>query len=145
MWLNLAKLSPTQLEQVRGDPQLLDGIFFEDGEVPDDFQEESDVFGTDYRTLSAIAEAMEIDLEDGESWLSRATGNGIGSELDFEFTYGDGFLLSPDDVKQIASGLAKEPWAEEAGKVDDDENLPGLLRFFAAAARQNRGIVGGIS
>jgi hypothetical protein len=146
MWLNLAKLAPADLEKVREDPQRLDRIFFEEeGEAPTEFDEEKDVFGTDYRTLAAIAEAMEIDLDEGESWLSRATGSGIGAELEFDFTYGPGFVLLPDEVKQVADGLSAEEWAGEALAIDDDENLPGLLRFFVAAAEQRRGIVGGVS
>jgi hypothetical protein len=146
MWLELAKLTPADLEKVRADPQRLDPVFFEEeGEALDELDPEADVFGTDYRTLSAIAEAMEIDLDDGESWLSRATGNGIGSELAFDFTYGPGFLLTPDEVQQVAAGLSAEGWADAAAVEDDDENLPGLLRFFTTAAKQKRGIVGGVS
>jgi hypothetical protein len=146
MWLNLAKLSSEQLELVRLEPQRLDGVFFEeDAGGIDGIDEDADVFGTDYRTLLAIAEALEIDLDDGESWLSRATGNGLGSEIDYEFCYGPGFTMTADEVKQVAAGLAAEPWAEDALGVDDDENLPGLLRFFAKAAEEGKGLVGGVS
>ena len=148
MWLNLVKLAPAELERVKAKPDLLENVFFDDGEVPlAGYSEETDVFGTDYRTLSAIAEAMEDgeSLEDQESWLAKSAGNGIGDDVDYEFTYGSAYALSPDEVKQIAAGFAAEAWYAEIADDDDDENLPGLVRFFATAAKEGKGIIGGVS
>jgi hypothetical protein len=69
----------------------------------------------------------------------------MGSALDFDFCYGPAFGMTPEEVKEVAAGLAAEPWAHEALGVDDDENLPGLLRFFAEAAAEGKGLVGGVS
>ena len=47
--------------------------------------------------------------------------------------------------EQVAEGLAAEPWAADALAIDDDENMPGLLRFFALAMQEGKAVIGGVS
>jgi hypothetical protein len=63
MWLIRAKVDSGLLEAVRVDPQLLAGSLGDENEaVPDGlaagFDAGSDIFEADYRTLSAIADAL---------------------------------------------------------------------------------------
>ena len=165
MWLNLAKISPELLVDVRARPDLLAAVFFGDDSELDGpavdggdhpllakLDPDDDIFGTDYRTLCAVAEAYaavaggSADVEDGESWLSKAT-HGAGELLDYEFCYGAAFVLDPVEVSAVAAGLAAEGWVEDdedtlGAAFDDDENLG---RFYAAATREGKAVVGGIS
>src|SRR5512139_3251716 len=120
MWLNLAKVSPELLTEIRADPELLEAIFFEEDELPDGVSIRFDVFGCDYRTLSAVAEAVAkmedpgADWRDHFVWLSRATGDNEADHLDgYEFTYGPAFTLAPADVRLVAEGMAAEDWSYE--------------------------------
>lgn len=167
MWLSLARIPADQLAAVRADPALVESIFSgEDPWVPG-FDPVGDVFGTRYDDLygmiTAVVEGIpgpaivemdghqvyrtskepDFDLED--SWVAKATGAGIGETVAYEFTYGEAFVLTAAQVKEVAAGLAIEPLAVELAGVDDDRNIPGLIRFYAAAAAQGKAIVGGVS
>jgi len=148
MWLNLVKLTLDDVEKVKAKPNVLDAVFFDGGTSQlASYNEANDVFGTDYRTLSEVGEAMADgeELEEQDTWLAKSVGNGLGDELDYEFCYGPGFVLSPDEVKNVATGFASEAWYADAEAVDDDENIPGLVRFFETAAKEGKGVIGGVS
>jgi hypothetical protein len=182
MWLNLAKVSPELLTEIRAEPDLLDSIFFDEDDLPDGLSLQSDVFGCDYRTLSAIAEFTAEQVQPGVDWreryiwLRRATGDNEADHLvGYEFTYGPAFTLAPTDVQRVAEGLASEEWSyedddedleeldpldatdidedddddfDEGDDEDDDqeyEDFVDLVPFFAAAAREGKAIVGGVS
>src|SRR5262245_29327513 len=112
MWLNLAKITPDLLAQIRTDPQLLDAIFFSTQGLPEPsgFDSERDVYGYDYRIISDIAAARAAG--DGvEDWqvafpaLAAATTDSevVGEPLDsFEFTYGCAVVLTVTEVAQLA-------------------------------------------
>lgn len=134
MWLNYAKLSPSTFEKAKKTPSLVESLFFSEAGAarPADFDSEADVFGEDYRTISAVTEAMD-EAGVPHEWLDKAMGDGAGDELAYEFCYGPGFALSPAEVKTIA---------KELGKEGDGF---GIAEFFAEAAKQGKGIVGGVS
>ena len=131
MWLNLAKVTPALLAEIRERPALLDVLFLDEGaDLPDGFDERRDVFGCDYRTLSAVAEAMAdqerpgADWRDLYPWLRRATGDEGADHLTaYEFTYGPAFLLTVEDVVTVHRGLTEEGWAF----VDDVDDLDAAL------------------
>jgi hypothetical protein len=163
MWLGLAKVNPELFAEIQANPHLLDAIFFDEGDRPAGLDERSDVFGCDYRTLSAVAEACaEVDEADADwrehyGWLARATGENEADHLPgYEFTYGPAFAFMPADVQRLADGLATESWSldeddarELSGTGSDDEekfdDFVDLVPFFAAAASEGKVIVGGIS
>lgn len=119
MWLNLAKVSPDLLADIRVRPDLLDALFFDEaGDPPAGFDPRSDVLGCDYRTLSAVAEGMAAQEEPGVDWrekyvwLRRATGdNEADMVADYEFTYGPAFAFDPATVQAVLDGLNDEGWA----------------------------------
>lgn len=180
MWLTLAKVSPETLRAIQERPQLMDGMFFENDEdgqadpVPADFDPDADVLGTDYRTLTMIAEGLAEHLgspasfEEQDTWLSKAA-HGLGDLLDYDFCYGPAFVLTPAQVAEIALGLAEEEdavqaaggadaadpddeadpdqeiIAQAAADLDDEDDDEDLGVFYAAAAREGKGMVGGVS
>ena len=167
MWLSLAKVNPGLFAEIRANPDLLDAIFFDEGDRPDGLNERSDVFGCDYRTLSAVAEGCAeaeeagTDWREHYAWLARATGEDEADHLPgYEFTYGPAFAFTAADVQRVAEGLAEESWSldeddvrelagtggdEEDGDEPEFDDFIDLVPFFSAAAREGKAIVGGIS
>ncbi len=144
MFLNLAKVSEQTLSKIVESPAMLEALFFEEGaNLPPDYNAEADEFGMDYRSLSALAEAMakEVELEEQDTWIAKALGNAFGKELDYEFCYGGGFYLTPLEVKQVAAGLKEEGWHSDGDDFGDED----IEKFFATAASENKGILGGVS
>jgi hypothetical protein len=167
MWLNLAKVSPALLAEIRTRPDLLDALFFEESSGIEGFDPHADVLGCDYRTLSAIAEAMAghddpaLDWRDQYPGLSRATGEADVEYLDgYEFTYGPAFAIAPEDLPAVLESLVAEDWTyddldeleegdTDAAEADEDDELmygdvEDLVPFFEAAAREGKAVVGGI-
>ncbi|MBB4917512.1 hypothetical protein [Streptosporangium saharense] len=141
MRLMLAKIDPEVLRAVRinGDlvGQILGGSSREDG------------FEDDYLALGVIAEGR-AEAEHGDArwgrcypWLAAATGaDGTDDLPGHTFGYGPPFALDPERVVRVARGLAGEGWGFAAARRDGFE---GLGPFYAAAAREGRAVVGGVS
>ncbi|MFF5207810.1 hypothetical protein [Streptosporangium sp. NPDC000396] len=156
MWLNLAKIDVELLESVQADPDLIGEIFFDDGQAPAGFQPETDMFGDDYRTLDAIAKGR-AETEHGTAewkecypWLAAATGENGENDVDgYEFDYGPAFVLDPGQVAAVAQGLMGEGWGFSTAQRDTAdgayEGFEDLGPFYAAAAREGKAIVGGVS
>ncbi|WP_157968562.1 hypothetical protein [Streptomyces geranii] len=130
MRLKLARIGPALLEAmreaVRPTPGLVGDLSFH---------------GYDYRVLDAVAEGR-AEAEEGTAdwrtaypWLARATGHGCATVEGYEFGYGPAFVLTPDEVRQVADGLRAEGWA---GAFED------LDPFFAAAAAEGEAVIGGV-
>lgn len=142
----MAKISPDLLAILRARPALTERLF--DG--PDDaapltgFDPDRDAFGSDYRILSAIAEAIQAEhppFAEERSWLSYAV-HGTDDTLDVELGYGPAFVLDPAEVARLAAGQT-----DDAGHADPEHDGPdaegdgGIDDFFAAAAREGRAII----
>lgn len=155
MWLKLAKIDVELLESVRANPGLI-GTIFDSGQAPAGFHRGADVFGCDHRILSAVAEARaEAEHETAQwrkccPWLAAATGeNGQNDVEGYEFGYGPAFVLDPGQVTAVAQGLTGEGWGFGAARRDAaegaHEGFEDLGPFYAAAAREGKAIVGGVS
>ncbi|MEV8635739.1 hypothetical protein AB0395_29195 [Streptosporangium sp. NPDC051023] len=160
MWLNLVKVDAGLLEAVRADPALIGAIVFDDGQAPVGFRRETDVFGDDYRTLGAVAEGR-AEAEHGTTrwrgcypWLAAATGEDGENDVEgYESGYGPAFILDPGQVAVVAQGLMGEGWGFGAARPDAAggtheggyEGFEDLGPFYAAAAREGRAVVGGVS
>jgi hypothetical protein len=149
MWLNLAKISPELMREIRERPELIEVLFF-DEDLPG-FDSERDVYGYDYRLLNDIADGRakaegETDWRTVYTWMAEATGES-GAELEgYEFAYGPAFLLDPSRVARVAKGLMGEGWGFKARSQHADyEEFDDLGPFFAAAVREGKAVVGGIS
>jgi hypothetical protein len=170
MWLNLAKVSPDLLAEIRARPDLFDRLFFEDESgLPDGVTARTDILGCDYLTINALAESLAresgVDPEwrTGLPWLARAVGDDPPHAIDeYEFCYGSGFYVEPGEVAAIRDGLISEGWptpddlADDDADEDDDaveeaedayeyDDFVHLIPFFDAAAREGKAIVGGVS
>ncbi|MFE9658417.1 hypothetical protein [Streptomyces sp. NPDC005955] len=155
MWLHLVKVTPSLLEEVRTRPSVLDALFFR-GEARPGFRPVADSFGHDHRTLRELAEDR-ARVEHGAGywptafpWLARAVGRGCAVVEGYGFRHGPAFVLPPDEVGQVAQGLAAERWSRTVRASDWDEgreerDLDDLVPFFAAAGATGRAVVGGVN
>ncbi|MFF4273633.1 hypothetical protein [Streptomyces sp. NPDC001536] len=138
MWLKLAKIEPSLL-----------------GAVPEGGPE-PDFHAFDFRTLTAVA-ADRAEVEEGAAewtkvypWLARSTGHGCEVVEGHEFGYGPGFVLTPDEVRQVAVGLVAEGWTRRGTTAADwdeegeDHGLEDLGPFFTAAASEGKAVIGGV-
>lgn len=154
MWLSLAKIEPALLSRIRDEPELVDALFDEEAASPSpEFRGAADTFGCDYRWLSEIAEG-KAQAEHGTTawrevfpWLAKASGHDCPViDKAYDFGYGPAHFLTPEEVKQIAEGLAAEGWDTRARWDGDDSNsFADLPPFFVAAAAEGKCVVGGVS
>ncbi|WTW95096.1 YfbM family protein [Streptomycetaceae bacterium NBC_01309] len=133
MWLTLAKIDPALLPDVRSNPDLLDDLL--NGDHPED-----ETHGEDYRTIDHIAEGR-AEVEEGAAdwreaypWLGRATGHGSEEIEGDDFGYGPAFVLTPDEVRQVAEGLVGEGWSR----------FLELAPFLTRAAAEGKAVVGAV-
>ncbi|GII60351.1 hypothetical protein Skr01_04360 [Sphaerisporangium krabiense] len=156
MWLNLAKIDGELLESVRAKPDLIGAIFSEDGQAPAGLPSETDMFGYDYQAFSVIAEARAEAEHEGEGWrtcypwFAAAIGETGENDIEeYEFGYGPAFVLDPAQVAAIAKGLMAEGWGFGATRQSPGsgayEGFEDLGPFYAAAARDGKAVVGGVS
>jgi hypothetical protein len=142
MELLLVKLTPSQADTVVASPAILRDIFEDDVDalVPPlsllDF--EADILDLNYLHISRY---LDTEAEEGP-WMRKAA-NGAGTSLEFDFGYGNGWLVRPPEVREIASGIEQDGW------FDPDPDLSGdilaLATFYRTAAEQGRVIIGGIA
>ncbi|MFB6392761.1 hypothetical protein [Polymorphospora lycopeni] len=147
MWLMPAKVSPELLATLRAQPALAEGMFHDPDESLAGFDEDRDLFGTDYRILSEVAGVVwEEDPGSAEqrSWLFYAV-HGSDDVLDVEIGYRQPSVLGTAEVARIAAELtgagpdADGAVGEPAEAVADDErNIGG---FLFAAAREGKALV----
>ncbi|MEZ4251190.1 MAG: hypothetical protein R3B99_23500 [Polyangiales bacterium] len=138
MWLELVKVEESVAQALRKDPSVGEVLFFGKGETPPSLDPERDAVGLDYRTYSALVDGLEEAGEDC-TWTHRVLGDDYGEAVEFELTYGNAWVFTPDEVRAIAAGLASEAWDPEE---DYEENL---ARFFARAAEEGKAVVGGVN
>ncbi|MFJ8112717.1 hypothetical protein [Streptomyces sp. NPDC096132] len=159
MWLSLAKIEPSLLTTAREKPELIDSLFFDEDDDPGapvpGFRPVADAYGYDYRLLSDIAEGRAqaeentTDWMGAYPWLAKASGHGCDVTEEYEFCYGPAFVLTPDEVRQVAEGLVAEGWVPStAAKWDEeteDDEFEDLGPFFAAAAAEGKAVIGGVN
>jgi hypothetical protein len=142
MELLLVRLTPAQQEAIAADPELLDLVFPEDEQTafpgvlaPLDI--DADTLTESYLQISAI---LDESVEEYE-WMRKAA-NGTGTTIRFDYGYDDVFVLSPEQVAEIAAGLDAEEWL----RPDSDEAWPvrAVATFYRDAAMLGRGIIGGV-
>lgn len=129
MALELAKVHPAFLEAIQRDPQMLARYVFphhrEDDRPEPDAEEVCRRYGYSFEDDFCCED--DAVIESGGPWEKRASGEGATVELDYEFNYGQAYVLSCEEVSRIAASL-------EEGD---------LKAFFEAAAREQKAIIGG--
>lgn len=133
MWLTLAKIDPALLHDVHTKPDLAADLL--NGSHP-----EAGSHGEDFRAIDQMATGR-AEAEEGTTdwaaaypWLGKATGHGCDVVEGQALGYGPAFVLTPDEVRQTAAGLASEGWSR----------FLGLAPFYATAATEGKAILGAI-
>jgi hypothetical protein len=133
MWISLVRVSPAAFSRIKGEPTLLDSIFF-DGDQPitDLGIGDDDTAGFDYRlaldALEGMAEATGEDLGDGDAVLADLAVTGV---LDYDVGYGPAFYIDPAGVKKAVDSMAchmdEDVAALIQGASADGEYLVGVI------------------
>lgn len=159
MEYKLAKITPEFVVEVRTRPELIRDLFYAENSLQrSDFKKKTDIMHGDWRHLRKCALTFAqpglqpVDFAAQDTWLSKAI-NGSGADsLDIDFGYGPVWALTPHRVAKIAKGLKAEAAALPAdpSELDDDDDsvlfysaeVDAIARFYGAAARQGRTVVG---
>jgi hypothetical protein len=140
MSLALVKVPAALGERIRSEPDLLNQIW-EEEELTDPelarLDLDSDRLLEDYLGLSRVLD----DQPDRFPWMTRAL-NGTGDEVDFEFGYGNGFVIGSAEAARIAAGLGEEGWWRPGDEIITIDHA--IAAFYMAAAEQDRTVIGGV-
>ncbi|HEX5993621.1 MAG TPA: hypothetical protein VFY84_00630 [Jiangellales bacterium] len=135
----LVKVTPAVAEKIRAEPDLLPQVW-----------REIELTDPDIAAISDSDRLMEDYLHIGERfvdhpgrypWMERAL-SGTGTQIAFEFGYGPGFFVTPDEAGKIATGLAEEgSWkpGQPVEWVDD-----AIAAFYTTAHAEGKSIIGGV-
>lgn len=153
MYVSVVRVTPKAFEEIKQDPDVLEGIFDGDAAAMKRFGiTDKDSGGFDYRSADAMMETMggvededEDDDDDGgdddddddggggESDDAVYRDLGADGELDYDAGYGPAFSLSPAAVKKAAKG---------SSVIELDDEVKAL---FQAAAKRGDYIIGIVS
>jgi hypothetical protein len=139
MTLYLVKVPPDLAARVAAEPDLLNQVWREDDVVDQQVAalREDDTLMEDYLDLGRM-----VNEQPGHyPWLEKAL-HGTGTEIAFEFGYGAGFVIAPQEAAGIAAGLA-----EDAGWRPGDEVVTiadAIAAFYLSAAENGRVVIGGV-
>lgn len=147
MSLCLAKVPPALAERIEADPNLLDQLWpeYEEDEPAGEPDAEIAAIDRDRDTLfeDYLHLRREIDKEpDRYPWMRRAL-EGTGTELDYDFGYGNGFKVTAQEAAEIADGLASEGWSRPGQQATWVSQV--IAAFYRSAADEGRIIVGGVA
>ena len=147
MSLCLVKLPPALAQRVQTTPDLLEQLWFEeeDDEPATDpdpelaaLDRDRDTFLEDY-----LGTSREIGDDPGTyPWMRKAL-HGTGTEIDFDFGYGNGFAVTAKESAEIAAGLAAEGWWSPGQEVTLVPHA--LAAFYRAAADEGKTVIGGVA
>jgi hypothetical protein len=159
MQYHLAKITPEFAAQVRARPELVRGLFHgNDSLQRNDFKKKTDIIDGNWLHLGRLASTcaqpgpQPVEFVAQDTWLSKAVNGSGADDLGIELGYGPAWALTPHRVAETAKGLKAESAAlpAEPSEFDDDDDsmfLYGvavyeIYRFYLAAARQGRTVVG---
>ncbi|GAA2687981.1 hypothetical protein Apa02nite_035430 [Actinoplanes palleronii] len=143
MNLCLAKVLPALAERIKADPDLLDQLWEESDEPEPDAEiaaidRDHDTFLEDYLYVS-----REVDKEPARyPWMRRAL-SGTGTEIEYDFGYDNGFLVTAQEAAEIADGLALEGWWSQGQAVTLIPHA--IAAFYRSAADEGRAVIGGVA
>jgi hypothetical protein len=148
MTICLVKVPPALAERIQADPELLNQIWPAADEEEDEpaaldaeiasIDEEDDTVFEDYLGLG-----RDVQKEPGRyPWMERAL-HGGGTEIDYDFGWGNGFTVTAEEAAEIADGLAAEGWWSPGQEVTLIAHA--VAAFYRTAADQGRTVIGGIS
>jgi hypothetical protein len=139
MTLYLVKLPPDLAARVAAEPDVLNQVWRDDDVVDHQVAalQDDDTLMEDYLDLGRM-----VNEQPGRyPWLEKAL-HGTGTEIAFQFGYGAGFLVAPQESAGIAAGLAGEVgWrpGQEVVTIAD-----AIAAFYSSAAENGRVVIGGV-
>jgi hypothetical protein len=159
MTATLLQVSTELFLQIQKNPNLLGDIFFEGHQFSDpSLNMEEDYFAVDwYHVLTPYFEQIAIQAgHDPESFddcpevmsdvIYQATsGMDHKNKIDFQFTYGDTFFHSPEQVKMLAQRLEEQLNVLSQEEEQNFSDITLLKDFFIKAAAKNKYVIGGIN
>ncbi|GAA1030808.1 hypothetical protein GCM10009557_24110 [Virgisporangium ochraceum] len=156
MVYHLAKITPGFAVEVRARPELVRDLFYGDGALPrSDFKKKTDTIDGNWIHLGRLAStfAQPVEFVAQDTWLSKAVNGSGADDLGVTLGYGPVWAATPHRVAEIAQGVRAESAAlpAEPSAFDDDESaffygaeVYKIYRFYLAAARQGRTVVGAV-
>jgi hypothetical protein len=140
MTLYLVKVPPAIAERIKAYPELLNQVWDEvemtDGDLAR-LDPEHDRLMEDYLSLGRVVN----EEPDRYPWMRRAL-HGMGEEIAFEYGYGPGFVVTPQQAAQIVAGLAEEGWWRSGDEIVTIDHA--IAAFYATARRNAQTVIGGI-
>lgn len=140
MVLYLAKMPATTAERIKANPELLYQVWDEadvtDSDI-DALDSERDKLMEDYLHLGGIVN----EEPDRYPWMQRAL-HGTGVEAGFEYGYGPGFLVTPQEAGQIVAGSAVEGWWRVGDAIVTVDHA--IAAFYNSAHAAGHTVIGGI-
>jgi hypothetical protein len=143
MSICLVKVPPALAERIEADPSLLDQLWRRhDVAEPDPeiaaIDHDRDTLFEDYLSISREIDDHPI----GFPWMERAL-EGTGAEIEYDFGYGNGFTVTPQDTAEIADGLAAEGWWSPGQEIKLISHA--IAAFYRSAADEGRTVIGGVA
>lgn len=142
MSLCLVKVPPALAQRIQDRPGLLEQLWFGEDDDPD-----AEIAAIDRDTDTLFEDYLGLSREIGEDqgrhpWMGQAL-NGTGTEIDFDFGYGNGWLVTAGEAAAIADGLAREGWWEPGHEVTAISHA--IAAFYRRAADEGHTVIGGVS
>jgi hypothetical protein len=136
----LVKLPTALAARIQAEPDLLAQVWRKEDVVDDDVARLNQ--GEDRLMEDYLGLARELEESPGRYRWMRAALEGTGAEIEFEYGYGDGFVLTAGEGGDVAVGLVGEGWWSPGQDVETIAHA--VAAFYDAAARENRVVIGGI-
>jgi hypothetical protein len=147
MSICLAKVSPVLAQRIETDPELLNQVWLEADDDEPPVAADSDIAAIDRDRDLLFEDYLGLGSEINDDparypWMQRAV-HGTGREIDFDFGYGNGFLVAAREAAEIAAGLAHEGWWRPG---QDVTLIPhAVAAFYQSAADEGLTVIGGVS
>ncbi|MEU8665176.1 hypothetical protein [Actinoplanes philippinensis] len=147
MSLCLVKLPPATARRIAGTPDLLGQLWFDDEEDEPETEPDPELAALDRERDTLFEDYLDVSREIGDDpgtypWMRKAL-HGTGTEIDFDFGYGNGFTVTAEEAAEIARGLSDEGWWSPGQEVTLIPHA--IAAFYHAAAGNGHTIIGGVA
>lgn len=147
MSLCLVKLPPALAERIKAEPNLLNQLWFDAEDWDEPAEPDAEIAAIDRDRDTLFEDFLGLSRHISETpdkfpWMHKAL-NGTGDEIDFDFGYGNGFIITTQDSAQIADGLTQEGWWQPGHEVTLISHA--IAAFYRTAAADGRTVIGGVA
>ena len=147
MSLCLVKVSPALAGRITADPDLLDQLWPADEEDVPPAEPDAEIAAIDRDQDTLFEDFLDISRQIDEKpagypWMRRAL-NGTGTEIEYDFGYENGFIVTAQEAAEIADGLTHEGWWRPGQEITLISHA--IAAFYRSAAVAGRTVIGGVS